>query len=338
MRRIILSEGFGLEHLKMESVPKPSIGSDEILVRIRAAALNYVDLAIIEGSLSRDIALPMIPVSDGAGYVEEVGSSVRGYKVGDLVATVYIPEWRAGPYKQEYTALETRPGTGRIDGQLVEYKAFKAGELIVLPPYLSPEEAATLPIAGVTAWNALAYGNIKPGDFVLIKGTGGVSIFALQFAKLFGATVIITSSSDAKLERAKALGADFGINYKNTPAVAAEVLRITRQKGVRLAVETVGGTDLSESIDSLRAEGTISVVGFLGGKTSEIDLIKLNMKRVTITGVSVGSVQDFQDMLAALCSHQIRPVISDSLPFEEFLQALKKMKDGSHFGKIVIRI
>lgn len=337
MRQAVLSK-FGHENLSIAAADKPVPGKDEILVRMQAVSLNYVDLAIVEGTLNPELRLPLIPVADGAGVVDRIGSGVSGYSPGELVSTVYIPPWQGGRYTAELTGLEIRPGAGRTAGQLSEYKVFKANELIQAPPHLSASEAATLPIAGLTAWNALIYGRVKPGQTVLIHGTGGVSIFALQFAKLLGARVIITSSSDKKLEQARALGADRVINYRTTSSVVEEVLRASGGNGVDLVVETVGGANLQQSLESLQPEGHISVVGFLAGVTASLNLVALNLKRASLAGVSVGSRQDFEDMLAAISHHSLRPIIGATFPLEKMREAFAFLKSGAHFGKIVITL
>lgn len=338
MRQVILEYKFGIENLTERSVGKPAIRPDEILVRMKAAALNYVDLAAVEGVLSPDLPLPLIPVADGAGVIEAVGSDVRGHNVGELVATVYIPQWQSGRYLAEHTKLGIRPGTGYVDGQLSEYKVFKPQEVIHMPEHLSPGESATLPIAALTAWNALVYGGIKPGDTVLVHGTGGVAIFALQFAKLFGAKVVITSSSDEKLAKAAKIGADFTMNYKTAPNLTHKIMQATGNDGVALVVETVGGDNLSKSLSVLKPQGHISVVGFLGGVGANINLIELNLKRATITGVSVGNTEDFKSMLAAITQHRLKPVIDSTYPLEKTTDAFRHMKSGSHFGKLVITL
>lgn len=338
MRQIVLEHKFGIENLAERVTEKLTIKPDEILVRMKAAALNYVDLAIVEGTLSPDLPLPLIPVADGAGIIEAIGGNVHGYEVGELVSTVYIPQWQSGRYLTEHTKLEIRPGTGYVAGQLSEYKVFKPHQIIHAPEHLSASEAATLPIAALTAWNALVYGNIKPGDTILLHGTGGVSIFALQFAKIFGAKVIITSSSDEKLAKAIKLGADSTINYKTASSLTSEIMQATSNEGVALVVETVGGDNLAKSLAALRPQGHISVVGFLAGTTANIDLIALDLKRATMTGVSVGNTENFRDMLTAITQHRLKPVIDATYPLEKTAEAFRHMKGGSHFGKLVINL
>lgn len=338
MKYVMLKNSFGIEHFSIASGPVPQPGHDEILVRMKAASLNYVDLAVVTGKLDPAIRLPFIPVADGAGFVEVVGARVRDLRSGDRVATLYIPSWPGGHYRHEHIPLAIRPGAGVVQGQLCEYKTFREHELIRIPDALSFAEASTLPIAGLTAWNALAYGRIKAGDTVLLHGTGGVSIFALQFAKLFGARVIITSSDNAKLERARGLGADFAINYRTRSNVSEEVLRLTGGQGVDIAVETVGGPNLNQSLKSLKPEGHISVVGFLSGVEATINLIDLNLTRSTITGISVGSTDDFRDMLAAISAHGMKPVIDSAYPLDQAIAAFRHLESGKHFGKVVIEI
>jgi NADPH:quinone reductase-like Zn-dependent oxidoreductase len=338
MNSVVLNKNFGIENLSLVSGPTPEPADDEVLVRMKAASLNYVDLAVVTGKLDPSISLPFIPVADGAGIVEGVGAQVRDLKSGDRTATLYIPSWSGGRYRHEHTPLAIRPGAGVVQGQLCEYKTFREHELIRIPDALSFAEASTLPIAGLTAWNALAYGRIKAGDTVLLYGTGGVSIFALQFAKLFGACVIITSSDNAKLERARGLGADFAINYKTRSNVSEEVLRLTGGQGVDIVVETVGGPNLDQSLKSLKPEGHISVVGFLSGVEATINLIALNLTRSTITGVSVGSTNDFRDMLAAISAHGMKPVIDSTYPLDQSVAAFRHLESGKHFGKVVIEI
>jgi NADPH:quinone reductase-like Zn-dependent oxidoreductase len=338
MRYVSVNKSFGVENLSIGSGPEPKPSDDEILVRMKAASLNYVDLAVVSGRLDPDIRIPFIPVADGAGMVEELGKNVQGFKPGDKVSTLYIPSWSGGRYKPEHTTMAVRPGAGAVPGQLSEYKVFRAHELIRLPASLNFVEASTLPIAGLTAWNALAYGRIKAGDTVLLHGTGGVSIFALQFAKMFGARVIITSSDNSKIERAVSLGADFTINYKDHGDVSEEVMRITDHQGVDLVVETVGGSNLDKSLRSLRPQGHISAVGFLSGVEASVNLIPLMLKRATITGVSVGSTDDFRDMLAAVLANGMKPVVDSIFPLGQTIQAFRRLESGEHFGKIVIEL
>ena len=238
MKTIVLKDGFGIDKLTITHAPSPNVAPGMILVKMKAVSLNYVDLLLVKGQLDPNIKPPFIPVSDGAGIVEKVGPGIKDFKPGDHVATTYIPEWIDGRYTPENSKFETRPGSGTSPGQLVEYKVFSNNELIKVLESLSFAESSTLPIAALTAWNALAYGKVKAGDTILLHGTGGVSIFALQFAKVVGAKVIITSSDDKKLARARELGADYLINYKQTPDWVSDVLTMTDGLGADVVVET----------------------------------------------------------------------------------------------------
>lgn len=338
MKSIVLNENFGIDQLQLVASSPPQISSQEILVKLQAASLNYVDLLLIEGELNPNLSFPFIPVSDGAGVVEAVGSDVGEFQPGDRVITTYIPDWIDGRYTPDNSKFATRPGSGSRPGQLTEYNSFRAHELIKQPDFLSSAEAATLPIAALTAWNALSYAQAKPGDTVLLHGTGGVSIFALQFARAAGLEVIITSSSDDKLTKAEALGANHLINYRKHPEWVEGVLAATEGRGVDLIVETVGGQNLSRSLSALRLDGHISVVGFLQGRHSPVDLISLNLKRANIHGLSVGSRQDFADMLKAISVNTIHPVIDNVFPLEAAPDALRYLASGHHFGKVVIEI
>ncbi len=336
MKSVVLKGGFGIDRLILTDSPLPDVGPGTILVKMKAASLNYVDLLLVKGQLNPDIKPPFIPISDGAGIVEEVGRGVTDFKPGDHVATIYIPDWVDGRYTPENSRFETRPGSGTSPGQLVEYKAFSSKELIKVPESLTFEEASTLPIAALTAWNALAYGRIKAGNTVLLHGTGGVSIFALQFAKTVGAKVIITSSDDKKLARVGELGADYLINYKRTSDWISDVFAMTDGEGADIIVETVGGANVNKSLAALRLEGHISVVGFLAGIECTINLISLNLKRATICGLSVGNARDFADMLKAISANRIKPVIDRKFPLEQAGEAFSYLESGRHFGKIVI--
>jgi len=338
MKLITLNSEYGVNNLTLTDAIPPKMVPGAILVKMKAASLNYVDLLLVKGQLNPDIKPPFIPVSDGAGIVEEVGLDVVDFKAGDHVVTTYIPDWVDGRYTPENSRFENRPGSGTSSGQLVEYKLFRSSELIKVSDSLTFAELSTLPIAALTAWNALAYGKVKAGDTVLLHGTGGVSIFALQFAKASGAKVIITSSSDKKLVQASVLGADHLINYRKKSSWVPEVLSMTDGEGADVVVETVGGNNLNKSLEALRLDGHISVVGFLDGVQSPINLISLNLKRAKIHGLSVGSRQDFLDMLKTISVNQIKPVIDKIFPLKQTAEAFSYLESGSHFGKIVVEL
>ena len=335
MKAIAIQNGFGINHLESIEGPKPQPATDEVLVKIQAVSLNYVDLMVVTGKLNPNLPLPFIPGADGAGTVEQVGNDVTAFKPGDAVVTTFIPKWTSGEPTQQAVDYATRQGAGS-PGQLSEYKVFKIDQLIKAPANLSALEASTLPVAGLTAWNALHYASVTAGETVLLHGTGGVSIFALQFAKALSAHVIITSSSDAKLQRAKELGADYLINYHTTPNWEETVLSFTGGVGVDAVLETVGGKNLARSLSVLRTGGSISIMGLLGGSEVTINALSLMERHATIRGMEVGNTQDFQDMNQAIEQHDIHPVIDRTFTFDAVRAAFTDLEQGKHFGKIAI--
>jgi NADPH:quinone reductase-like Zn-dependent oxidoreductase len=338
MKIIQLVDNFGIDHLKISEHPQPQTTSEQVLVRIEAVSLNYVDLLVIKGLLNPDLPLPYIPICDGAGVVEQVGEEVTAFKLGDKVTTTFIPDWVNGEPAALKTDYKTRPGLGNISGQLCEYKCFAVNQLISIPNNLTTAEASTLPIAGLTAWNALGYSNLKTDDTVLLHGTGGVSIFALQFAKAQGAKVIITSSSEAKLHKAKQLGADLTINYKSHSDWETAIHQMTNGKGVDVIIETVGGNNIERSLNALKMGGHISIIGLLDGFEAKINVLSLLHQHATIRGMEVGSKQDFAEMNRAIAVNDIHPVIDKIFPFEQAQQAFKYLDQGLHFGKVAIAI
>jgi NADPH:quinone reductase-like Zn-dependent oxidoreductase len=327
---------FGLENLVMTEREMPTPSSYEVLVRFHAASLNYRDVMFSKGVYRPDAKFPTVPLSDGAGEVVAVGEGVSRWKVGDRVCPIFMQGWLEGavtPQKGR-TAL----GGGDLDGVLRESAAFDENGLVSIPDHLSYEEAATLPCAAVTAWHALVEsGRIKAGATVLVLGTGGVSIFALQFAKLHGARVIATSSSDEKIKRVRALGADEVINYKRIPDWDKEVFRLTGKIGVDHVVEVGGAGTMPKSLNAVRTGGDISVIGVLAGG-SGLDPARLLMKSVRLQGIFVGSRQMFEEMNRAIALHTMRPVIDKTFPFDQAPEALAYMEKGLHFGKIVLTI
>ncbi len=336
MRTIELRDGFGINHLQLSEQPKPSPAEGEVFVRLEAAALNSVDLLVIKGLLNPNLSLPYIPVADGAGVVEQIGAGVTKFQVDDRVVTTFIPNWMSGQPTPETVDSATRPGLGGVPGQLAEYKCFQEHQLVKVPDNLTSVEAATLPIAGLTAWNALRYGHLQLGETVLLHGTGGVSIFALQFAKAQGAKVIITSGRDDKLARAQQLGADYTINYKMTPNWEAVVRDMTNGEGTDLIVETVGGDNLKQSISALRMGGHISIMGLLNGFEIRLDALVLMNKQATIRGMEVGSNSDFAAMSRAILTNDIHPVVDAKFPLEQVQAAFESLENSQHFGKVVV--
>ena len=305
MKVIELKDGFGIGNLQLVERSQPTPDKGKVLVKIDAVSLNYVDLLVIGGRLNSEFPLPYVPVCDGAGVVEQIGEGVTTFKPGDKVATTFIPNWVDGKATSERTDYSTRQGLGVVSGQLAEYKCFCPSQLIHSPANLSTIEASTLPVAGLTAWNALRYSHLQPDDTVLLHGTGGVSIFTLQFAKAIGAKVIITSSSDKKLKRAHSLGADFLINYQTTPNWESIVHQLTEGNGADVIVETVGGRNIGRSLNALRMGGYISVVGLLDGFEASINTLTLLHQQATIRGLEVGSTEDFVAMNQIIETHNI---------------------------------
>lgn len=336
MRVVQLQNGLGIDHLQLVEQSKPGPSAGEVLVKLQAVSLNYVDLLVVKGLLNPNLPLPYLPVADGAGVVEQVGDGVTDFQVGDAVITTFIPDWFDGNPTAEATDYTTRQGLGAVSGQLAEYKCFTPNQLIHSPSNLSAIEASTLPIAGLTAWNALRYANLQAGETVLLHGTGGVAIFALQFAKALGARVIITSSRDEKLKRAEPLGADVLINYRTTPDWESVVRQVTNGAGADVVVETVGGANLQRSLAALRMGGYIAVVGLLDGFATTINALDLLHQQATIRGMEVGSTADFKAMNQAIVAHDIHPVIDAKFALEQTQAAFEYLDQGQHFGKVVI--
>jgi NADPH:quinone reductase-like Zn-dependent oxidoreductase len=333
--RSLQATAFAVDALRVSEQPAPHARRGEIVVRVRAASLNYRDLFILKGAYAPNLALPYVPASDACGEVVEVGEDVTRFKIGDRVTPTYTQGWHDGMPTPEQRTKRTLGAP--LNGVLQELVAVPAEDAVAVPAHLSDSEAATLPIAAVTAWSALLEGGIKPGMSVLVQGTGGVALFAVQFAKLFGAFVVMLSSSDEKLERARSLGIDAGINYRTQPKWDAPVREATGGRGVDIVVETAGAT-LPQSVAALAFGGTISVVGFVGGMDAAIPLRSLITPMVRIQGIAVGSRTRFEAMNRAIAQHRIKPVVDSTFPLEQAADAFRKMERGAHFGKIVIAI
>lgn len=324
---------FGLEHLQHVELPDPQPGPGQVLVQLEAASLNYRDLLMAKGQLYRDVALPIVPVSDGAGRVLAVGEGVERFKPGDRVTTLYKSRWIAGAIRPEWTGAE--PG-GPDDGVMRDLACFDAYALARTPEHLSSVQAATLPIAALTAWHALELPHLTSGQSVLIIGTGGVSLFALQFAKLRGAKAIVLSSSDDKLERARALGADVGINYVRHPQWSERVREATNGRGVDAVIETVGAATLQQSMESVAMHGFIGLVGFMGGNEATITLTQALLKRIRLEGLSVASLEQHERMLSAIEQARLEPVVDRVFGFAQLREAFDWLASGRHLGKIAI--
>jgi NADPH:quinone reductase-like Zn-dependent oxidoreductase len=326
---------YGIDKLKSVNVPEPAAGAGQVVVSMRAASLNYRDLVTVRGVPGANAPASLVPCSDGAGVVLAVGAGVHGLAIGDRVAPLFFQSWIDGPPTAQARALALG---GSLDGVLQERIALAANGVIRIPDGLGFEEAATLPCAGLTAWRAVAVeAPVGAGDTVLVQGTGGVSIFALQFAKARGARVIVTSSSDRKLERARALGADHGINYTTNPNWSAEVRRLTGGGGVDVVVEVGGENTLNQAMQCTRVGGRIVVIGVLSGFSGAISLPALFSNNLQLIGISVGSRAHFADMLAAIERWRLHPVIDRTFDFDAVPQALKTMQSGDFFGKLCIR-
>jgi NADPH:quinone reductase-like Zn-dependent oxidoreductase len=333
MRAYRLHEFGGSDALRCEDLPSPKPGPGQVLVRLRAASLNYRDLMIARGIYNPRLKLPIIPLSDGAGEVVATGDGATRFKAGDRVVACFAPAWLDGPP----TEAKGRSALGAdAGGVLAEEVVLPEDGLLLIPAHLGFAKAATLPCAAVTAWNALVEnGGIKPGDTVLVQGTGGVSLFALQFAKLAGATVIATSSSDEKLARVRALGASEVINYKTNTDWDKRVRELTGGQGVDLIVEVGGAGTLPKSVRAARLGGYIALIGVLSGG-GEFNPISILMKSIRLQGIFVGSRRMFEDMLRAVEASQLQPVVDRVFPFDQAVDALKHLESGAHFGKVVI--
>lgn len=336
MRAYVIQEPFGIDALTLVERPDPQPGPGQVLVRMRVTSLNYRDLLVVRG-VWRPTS-PRIPLSDGVGEVVATGEGARRFKVGDRVAGIFLPGWIDGELTPEKLQVPSLGGVG-ADGVLAELVTFDEEKVVRVPEHLSDEGAATLPLAGVTAWNAVVRrSGVKEGETVLVQGTGGVSLFALQFARMAGARVIVTSSSDEKLRRARELGAVHGINYRESPDWDARVLEFTANRGVDHIVEVVGGENLTRSLNALRLSGSISMVGLLGGTTAQIETFGFVEKGVRLHGIMIGSREMFEEMNQAIAEHELKPVVDRVFGFEEVKEALRYLERGSHFGKVCVRV
>jgi NADPH:quinone reductase-like Zn-dependent oxidoreductase len=333
-----LADSFGIDRLQLEEHADPALGPHDVRVRVRAVSLNYRDVAMVEhGIAPRSVRLPLLPCSDAAGEVVEVGADVSRVKVGARVATTVFQRWLDGdiPPLDAYGSVLA----GSVDGVLADHVFLHEDGLVHFPDYLSDEEASTLPCAAVTAWHALVTkGPTRPGDTILVQGTGGVSIFALQFAVQIGARVVATSKSDEKLERARTLGVWETVNYVATPDWADRVLELTGGVGVDHVVEVGGPGTTDQSIKAARRGGTVSLIGVLTGLEARIDPHPIALKGLRVQGVIVGSRAMFEDMNQAIGASQLRPVIDRVFPFEQAREALRYLEAAQHVGKVVISV
>lgn len=328
-------KAFGRENLVLNDLPEPAPGSGEVVIRVSSVALNYRDKLLYDGTYNPHLQFPMTQVADAVGEVVALGGEASRFKIGDRVVTNYCTRWIDG----RPTSKETLYSLGNIlPGALAEYLVLSEQALVLAPSYLSNDEAAALPCAGLTAWYSLVeQGHLCSDQTVLLQGTGGVSLFGLQIASALGATTIVTSSSDEKLQRAKALGATYTINYKTHPDWEKEALRLTNDQGVDQILEVVGGPNVARSIEAIRPEGQISIIGIIDGFDATIPLFSLIQKHGILRGISVGSRRALERMLKKFDEVKLHPVIDSVHSFADARKAFDRLEEGA-FGKIVIRV
>ena len=331
-----IQAGFGLDKLVRVERPDPVPGPMQVRVRVKATSLNSRDLMMVEGRYNPRQKLPLIPNSDAAGVVDAVGPGVTRVKPGDRVMSLFSQAWSAG---EPTRAAQVSTLGGPLDGALADTVLLHEDGAVPTPAYLSDEEAATLPCAAVTAWSALVtHGALKAGDTVLLQGTGGVSIFALQIARMTGARIIITSSRDEKLARARSLGAHETINYVTTPDWDKAARAMTGGLGVDHVVEVGGAGTFEKSLRAVRPGGTVSVIGVLSGGAGAVPLTSILMQNLRVQGIFVGHRQGFEALNRAFSQHQVRPIVDRVFAFDEARAAFEHLKSGAHFGKVVIRV
>ena len=334
MRAWRLSDAFGIDRLRLEDLPDPELGPQDVRVRVRAASLNYRDvLAVDRGISPRGVQLPLVPCSDAACEVVEIGPAVSRVRVGDRVAPIFFRRWLDGD------ALPAVAYGSVLDGALADHMVLHEDGLVHLPPHLGDAEASTIGCAAVTAWHALVTkGRVRSGETILVQGTGGVSIFALQFGLLAGARVIATSSSDEKLERVRALGARETVNYVTTPDWAERVLELTDGTGVDHVVEVGGLGTMEQSFKATRPGGRVSLIGVLTGFETKVDPHPAMVKGLCIQAIMVGSRAMFEDMNRAIAVNETRPVVDRVFPFDQAREALRYLQSAAHVGKVVVSV
>jgi len=333
--RAIQLEQFGIEHLKLVNIPIPTFGEEEVLVKISAASLQYLDLIMVEGEVMPDLKFPHIPVSEGMGIVEQVGEKVTRWKKGDRVLIPFIPKWESG----KITTYSNQERTGmQLSGTLTEFSVQPENTLVSVPNNLTDEESASLSVAGLTAWaNLVSLANIKAGQTILVQGSGGVSLFALQIAKAFGLKIIATTGSKEKEEKLKALGANEVINYNEIKEWSHEVKRLNGGIGVDITLDVSGSETIEQSILSCKENAFIGLVGFMSGSKITIDIFPIIMNYIHLQGYSVGSAQELSELVNAIEKNDLKPVIDSVFPIEKTKEAFLKLKSGKAFGKIIIK-
>jgi len=332
-------EAFGLDHLRIVERPLVPLRHHDIRIRVRAASLNDRDLLVALGHhpfRANDIRFPLVPLSDCAGEVVELGRAVDRFELGDRVSCAQMPAWTAGAFKPEHS----RSALGSaVDGVLARYFCGHQCGFVKIPDSLSFEEAATLPTAALTAWNALfELGDLKPGETVLVQGSGGVSTFALKFALAAGARVVVLTGTESKIARLRRLGATHVIHYQQEPEWSRAVLEVTGGDGVAQVVETGGAGTIDESVKATAIGGTISLVGLMTGAAGRLDMLPILAKTLRIHGVVVGSVHMFERMIGMIEHLGIKPVIDEAFDFQDIVAALEYLKSGRHVGKVIIRV
>jgi NADPH:quinone reductase-like Zn-dependent oxidoreductase len=326
----------GLDNIVIVRRPVSRLEPSQVRVRVHAASLNHRDLLVIRGHSSGPSRLPLVPLSDCAGEVVEVGSNVKRFKIGDRVSAAPLPEWVTGCFNSEMLASALG---GAVDGVLAEYFSCDQRAVVAISDWFSFEEAATLPYAALTAWNALfEQGDLKPGQTVLVQGSGGVSVFALQLAVAAGARVVATSGSDLKLEKLRELGATHVVNYRREPNWSRAVLEVTNGVGVDQVIETGGAGTLDQSIKATAVGGCISVIGVLTGASGTFDVSPILKKTLRLQGIVVGSVEMFERMVGTIENLAITPVIDRTFDMQDIIAAVKYFESGRHVGKIVVRV
>jgi len=334
MKVFQIQDDWSMDHLRIATRPDPRPGPGEVLLRMKAASLNYRDLLVpLRGYGAHTGTLPLIPLSDGVGEVIETGTGVARVRVGDRVCPCFRQGWIDGPPEPSYLNLG-----GPLDGTMSELMCVPAEGVVKVPAYLSDAQAATLPCAALTAWSALRMDErLAPGARVLVQGTGGVALFALQFAKLMGAQVTVISSSDEKIARARALGADAALNYRTTPEWAKATRDITGGQGYDHILELGGEHTLPQSLLCVRTGGAISIIGVLSGAKMSLEVGRVVMKQARMLGIGVGHRNGFEAMMRALEQHRVEPVVDRVFEFDALKDAFAYLKSATHFGKICIR-
>lgn len=337
MKAHVLENSFGLENIHLRERELKPLGDYEIRIGIKAVSLNFRDYLMVTGNYNPKLKLPLVPLSDGAGEIIETGKCVTRFTKGERVMPSFSQNWIAKRPHSDDMRKSTLGGP--LDGTAREMMDVPEWAAVAIPESLSYAEAATLPCAALTAWSSLVTMNqARPGEYVVVLGTGGVSIFALQFAKMLGCKVIATSSSDAKLKRAEELGADFLINYKTKPEWAKEVRKITKMRGADHIIEVGGAGTLEQSMRAVRMDGVVSLIGILAGSSKELNLLPILMQNVRMQGILVGGREALEDMCRAVAENKMKPIVDKTFGFSELNAALAYLKSGSHFGKVVVEV